>query len=162
MAIESAIASGAREIHLQCPDVEASWQSFCEQFEFVQAAGGLVTREDGKMMFIFRNGKWDLPKGKVELGESLEEGALREVEEECGISQLTLGELLITTWHTYIQKGEQMLKATAWYKMLYHGNTTPKPQLEEGITEVRWLSKEETDIVKANTYPSVLDVLAAI
>jgi hypothetical protein len=66
---------------------------------------------------------------------------------------------LETTWHTYIQKGEPMLKATAWYVMRYHGEGTPQPQLEEGITETRWIGLDQLAIVRSNTYPSVLDVV---
>lgn len=162
VAIETAIASGSREIQIACSDVEKSWQSFFDQFEFVQAAGGVVRRDDGKILFIFRNGKWDLPKGKVEEGESIDEGALREVEEECSIQQLELVAPLCTTWHTYIQKGDHMLKATAWYMMNYHGTKDPKPQVEEGITETRWLAIDQLDLVRANTYPSVIDVIDAL
>jgi 8-oxo-dGTP pyrophosphatase MutT (NUDIX family) len=161
LAIESAIANGAREIHLECPDPMASWKSFAEQFEFVQAAGGLVVNSEGEILFIFRNGKWDLPKGKVENGESLEQAAVREVEEECGIGLLQIASHLLTTWHTYIQQGEHMLKATDWYVMHHRGQESAVPQLEEGITETRWLSLQEMHIVKANTYPSVLDVVEA-
>lgn len=160
MAIEGAIAGGAREIFIQCADVEKSWKAFFDQFEFVQAAGGVVVNENGQLLFIFRNGKWDLPKGKVEKGESLDEGALREVTEECAIANLELVAPLCTTWHTYIQQGEPMLKATEWYVMKHLGNEQPKPQAEEGITETRWFFLNELEVVRSNTYPSVLDVIA--
>lgn len=161
LAIESAIANGAREIHLECPDLDASWKSFSDQFEFVQAAGGVVLNAEGCILFIFRNGKWDLPKGKVEAGESLEEGAVREVEEECGVNFLRVKSHLLTTWHTYIQQGEHMLKATDWFVMMHEGTGDPVPQIEEGITEIKWLALNELEIVKSNTYPSVLDVVEA-
>jgi ADP-ribose pyrophosphatase YjhB (NUDIX family) len=159
MAIEGAIAGGAREIFIQCADVEKSWKAFYDQFEFVQAAGGVVLNAEKQILFIFRNGKWDLPKGKVEKGESLDEGALREVTEECAIANIELVAPLCTTWHTYIQQGEPMLKATAWYIMNHLGNENPKPQAEEGITETRWFSLNNLHAVFANTYPSVVDVI---
>lgn len=159
MLIENAIARGAREVHVLCDDVEKSWQSFAEQFTFVQAAGGLVKNSKGELLFIYRLEKWDLPKGKVEKGEKLDEAAIREVEEECSITDLELQELLLTTWHTYMQAGEPMLKATAWYRMNYNGQETPKPQTIEGITETRWIDPSDLSNVMSNTYASVVDVL---
>jgi NUDIX domain len=161
MHIEAAIKSGAKEVFVQCKDIEKSWKSFADQFEFVQAAGGLVLNEQKKILFIYRLEKWDLPKGKVEDNENIADGALREVEEECSINELQLGPQLCTTWHTYMQKGEPMLKATAWYLMHYLGHKTPVPQTIEGITDTRWLGLTELQIVKKNTYPSVLDVVHA-
>lgn len=157
--IESAIARGVKMIYVVCSELEMAWKKFSDQFEFVQAAGGLVLNEENKILFIYRHEKWDLPKGKVEDQESIDSGAIREVEEECSISNLELVSQLNTTWHTYIQKGDPILKATAWYIMKYKGQGTPKPQLEEGITETRWIGVDELNIVKANTYPSVLDVV---
>jgi ADP-ribose pyrophosphatase YjhB (NUDIX family) len=157
--IESAVARGAKMIYVVCSDIEKAWKKFSDQFEFVQAAGGVVVNKEGKMLFIYRHEKWDLPKGKVEFGEEISEGALREVEEECSISDITLAKQLNTSWHTYIQKGEPMLKATAWYIMDFGGQGTPKPQAEEGITETRWIGEKELSIVRSNTYPSVLDVI---
>lgn len=159
--IESAISNGARRIVLQCADPEKSWKAFASQFEFVQAAGGFVINLKGQALFIFRLEKWDLPKGKVESGENLEEAAIREVEEECSIGNLILEGPLCTTWHTYMQKGEPMLKATAWYVMKYEGDEIPSPQIIEGITEVKWMDLQNLSKVYQNTYPSVLDVIEA-
>lgn len=157
--IESAISNGAKKIVLECKNPVESWKAFISQFEFVQAAGGFVLNNEGKALFIFRLEKWDLPKGKVEKGEDLEEAALREVEEECSIGDLTLQGSLCTTWHTYMQNGEPMLKATAWYLMRYEGFKIPSPQTIEGITDVRWLDLNDLAMVYKNTYPSVIDVI---
>lgn len=157
--IESAIARGAKCIYVVCQQLGEAWKKFTDQFEFVQAAGGLVINEENKVLFIYRHEKWDLPKGKVEENEAIDSGALREVEEECSITDLELHRQLNTTWHTYMQKGEPMLKATAWYVMKYSGKKKPKPQLEEGITETRWIGVDELSVVKSNTYPSVMDVV---
>lgn len=157
--IESAVARGAKSIYVVCSDIDKAWKKFSDQFEFVQAAGGLVLNKKNEILFIYRHEKWDLPKGKVEEDEAIDAGALREVEEECSIGQLELLHQLETTWHTYIQKGEPMLKATAWYVMRYHGEGTPQPQLEEGITQTRWIGLDQLAIVRSNTYPSVLDVV---
>ncbi len=159
MLIESAIAGGAKQISLICQSVGESWDCFTRQFEFVQAAGGLVVNNAGEILFIFRHGRWDLPKGKVEENEDLPAAAVREVEEECGISGFTLGEKLISTWHTYLQNGTPMLKGTEWYLMHFSGTQKPRPQLEEGITDTKWIGLSGLREVERNTYPSVLDVV---
>lgn len=157
--IEGEIARGAKAINVQCQDVHKSWSDFSSQFEFVQAAGGLVTNAEDKILFIYRLDKWDLPKGKMEEGESVQQAAIREVEEECSIGHLELGGELSETWHTYIQAGVPMIKSTRWFLMRYNGKEVPQPQLQEGITEVVWLHQSELDMVRRNTYPSVLDVV---
>jgi len=161
MLIESAIAAGAREITICSDDVEKAWRSFCGQFEHVAAAGGVVLNDRNELLFIFRHGKWDLPKGKIEESEDSAAGAVREVEEECAIPGPEIIAPLLTTWHTYIQNGEPMLKSTDWYLMRYDGSAVPKPQLEEGITEVRWFKQDKIGEVLSNTYPSVGDVIRA-
>jgi ADP-ribose pyrophosphatase YjhB (NUDIX family) len=161
LLIENAIAQGAKRIYITSDDLEGSWNDFRNQFSFVQAAGGLVVNADKRILFIYRMEKWDLPKGKVEDGENVAQAALREVEEECSIDELDLKEELCVTWHTYIQQGEPMLKATSWFLMKYLGTRLPSPQLFEGITETRWIGLDEIQVVKSNTYPSVLEVIAA-
>lgn len=156
---ELAISKGAKVIHIIAENPEDSWDRFRAQFEFIQAAGGLVTREDGSLLFIFRKNKWDLPKGKVEDGEDLLQGAHREVEEECSISGLEVQERMSDTWHTYVQDAVPVLKCTAWYLMRYDGHETPIPQALEGITEVRWIKPDKISMVAANTYPSVMEVV---
>ena len=161
MLIESAIDRGAKMIYMICRDVEWSWQQFTSQFLLIRAAGGVVSNEREEVLFIHRLEKWDLPKGKVEKGEELEPAAVREVEEECSIDKLTIERHLVTTFHTYTLKGEQILKSTDWYVMKHAGHDEPKPQLIEGISEAKWISPDKWDFVLANTYPSVLDVLRA-
>lgn len=161
LLIEDGLARGVHEIHIVCEDVEKSWESFRNQFAFIQAAGGIVTNSSGEILSIYRLGKWDLPKGKVEDGEEIAEAAVREVEEECSITGVQLKAPLITTWHTYLQDETPMLKATAWFAMEYLGNEIPKPQTIEGITEVRWVSPNDLDEMRGNTYGSILDVLVA-
>jgi 8-oxo-dGTP pyrophosphatase MutT (NUDIX family) len=159
MLIENALQKGASHIQVMCDDVDASWKAFQEQFTFVQAAGGLVENDKGELLFIYRLDKWDLPKGKVEVDEDLDEAALREVEEECSITNLDLKEKMLSTWHTYVQDGAPMLKETVWYKMTYHGSETPRPQTIEGITDTRWIHPNNLKMVMENTYASVMDVL---
>ena len=136
---------------------EGDWDDFCTMFLFVMAAGGLVQRGND-FLFIFRNSKWDLPKGKIELGETEMVAAIREVEEECGIKP-TLLHHLIDTFHTYFEEGKWVLKRTYWYAMEYDGTGMLAPQTEEGITEVKWIPVTEWNKVLENTFGSIQDVL---
>lgn len=137
---------------------EKEWKLFCAKHLLIEAAGGLVRNSKGETLFIFRNGKWDLPKGKIETGEDTREAAMREVEEECGIGGLKIIRPLSETYHTYELKGRQVLKRTSWFEM--HSNDQKmKPQLEEGITEVKWIPEKETSGVLSNTYPSIIEVI---
>ncbi|MDB2385004.1 NUDIX domain-containing protein [Polaribacter sp.] len=141
-------------IILLSENLEKDWGDFTRNFEIIVAGGGLVLNKSDEILFIYRNEKWDLPKGKVEENELIEAAAIREVEEECGIENLILKEKIITTYHTYFFKGLK-LKETHWYLMQsdYKGNLTP--QLEEGITDV--VFKNELEISKAltNTYKNI-------
>ncbi len=129
-------------------------------YKVIEAAGGIVKNKEGKILFIFRHGKWDLPKGKIEKGEKEKEAALREVEEECGIGDLSLHDKFTTTYHTYQLKGENCLKLSHWYKMNYNGNSLKLiPQTEEGITDARWMDKEEIKEAMKNTFSSIAEVM---
>lgn len=133
-----------------------------KNFTLINAAGGVIENENGEILMIFRNGKWDLPKGKQEEGEAIEETAVREVQEECSISTIETGELLCITHHTYNMNGEDILKDTYWYKMKTSSTESLKPQMEEGIDEVRWFKKHELDWVAEKIWPSVASVLTNI
>ena len=110
---------------------------------------------------IHRLGVWDLPKGKVDQGEAVDAGALREVREECGLKKLELVKRLCETWHTYERKGRQHLKRTDWYLM--RGTNTEEliAQGEEDISEARWMDVREVERMKADTYPSLRKVIDA-
>lgn len=125
----------------------------------IKAAGGLVSNEENKYLFIFRNGKWDLPKGKLDKGENTGVAAVREVHEECGIHIDSLGEKICNTYHVYEMNGEQILKKTTWYQMRSYKQGKLIPQLEEGITDVRWLAAGDFMMVRQNTYPLIRDLL---
>ena len=114
----------------------------------------------GKILFIYRNRRWDLPKGKAETGELIEDTALREVKEECGLENLVVLGHIIDTYHTYDMKGSRKLKKTSWYKM-YSNEKEPVPQLDEGITKIKWVKEEKLYKIYENTYPSIMDVLEA-
>ena len=141
-------------INLYTPDLERGWQEFLSTFNVVSAAGGLVLNPKNEILFIYRSYKWDLPKGRIEKGETVKETAIREVEEECGIFNLKLIKPLLTTYHVYFQNGMK-LKETFWFVMTsdYKGELTP--QLDEGITEV--VFKNEAAITKAlkNSYKNI-------
>jgi 8-oxo-dGTP pyrophosphatase MutT (NUDIX family) len=107
---------------------------------------------------IYRNGMWDLPKGKQEANEDIRNTALREVEEECGIRDLELKELICITNHTYHLNGNFILKRTYWYKMLYTKPTELIPQIEENISKATWISKCSLPIHLKDTYPSIIEV----
>ena len=135
---------------------------FFSNFKLLEASGGVVINNDGHYLFIFRLGKWDLPKGKREKGESIEENAIREVCEETGLSNLTIIRPLQPTYHTYHQKGDYILKKTNWFIMNYKGNETLKPQTEEYISDVKWLDRNEVQKAAENTYASIREVIAEV
>ncbi|WP_407430262.1 NUDIX hydrolase [Arcticibacter sp.] len=127
----------------------------------IKAAGGIVSTPDLEYLFIFRKGKWDLPKGKLDEGEKTRSAAVREVEEECGIKVERLLDKLANTWHVYEERGEIIFKKTSWYRM-----EAPKqkliPQLEEDITDARWMSKDDFGLIQMNTYPTISNILDLI
>ncbi len=137
-------------------DLEKLFEEFKKKFVQVTAAGGLVVNENQELLMIFRNGIWDLPKGKVEKNEQIETAALREVEEECGLEGVFIKDFAGLTYHLYELEGKQFFKTTHWYNM---GIVDPDkkliPQTEEGISEVVWTGKEQLGEVFKNTYPNI-------
>lgn len=142
-------------------DPRALFQKIKKSCLIIKAAGGLVNSAKSNYLFIFRNKKWDLPKGKVEKGEKMKQAALREVEEECGVKIYTNEEKLCKTYHVYTLGTKIVLKKTNWYRMTVKGEPKLIPQKEEGITKASWLNKTDLAPVVANTYPSIIDVLEA-
>ena len=136
-----------------------NWRNFSTQFKLIEAAGGLVQNQSDEWLFIHRNGMWDLPKGKLEKGEGIEECAVREVAEECGIDEPTIIQPLSPTYHTYELKGKRILKKTHWYLMKSSDSSELVPQTEEGITEVKWVSTEEAKILSEASFGSIQEVI---
>lgn len=143
-----------KEIILYSTDLENDWKFFKQNLSVISAAGGLVVNDKKDVLFIYRNNVWDFPKGWVEKGESLENAAIREVEEECGIFNLSIEKKLITTYHIYYQNG-YILKETYWYLMHSSYNALLIPQLEEGITEVSFKKEDEIEDILKNTYANI-------
>lgn len=141
-----------------CKDKNGFLKEFAQAFQRIDAAGGLVQNESGEYLFIYRKGRWDLPKGKIDEGETSQAAALREVEEECGIRDLAISKHLLNTYHVYDHDQGQVLKKTYWYKMACPSQDAV-PQEEEGISEAKWFGKADFIKIFANTYPSVRDVL---
>jgi 8-oxo-dGTP pyrophosphatase MutT (NUDIX family) len=125
----------------------------------VQSAGGIVWNQEGHLLMIYRRGKWDLPKGKVEKGESLETAALREVEEESGVGKLRLLEKFDISYHIYYEVNTWVIKETHWFEMLSSDKGLVKPQESEGITEVKWVPLSKIESKLKNTYPSISDLI---
>ena len=147
--------------YVESADVELAWQSFKQNFKVIESAGGVVMKNQ-EILFIYRNGKWDLPKGKLEKNESVPVCALREVEEECGISQLTIVKELAATYHSYLQAGENVLKITYWFLMDCTDESSLIPQTEEGIELAEWKNKKAVQLALENTYPSIKLVLGSV
>ena len=148
------------EVQLWHPDLEFLWKEFSQFFKVMQAAGGLVRHSDGRYLVIKRHGKWDLPKGKLEAGESESEGALREVEEETGVENLSLGDKIEVTYHAWPRGDQWILKHTHWYHMSTDSSKVLTPQAIEDITEAVWLPAEELEQVRQNTYGSIRGLIA--
>jgi len=140
-------------------NLERLLDEFISLFWYVEAAGGMVFNLKEERLFIFRFGKWDLPKGKIEKNESHSEAAIREVQEETGLQEVNITEELPSTFHIFDHKGKKVLKRTYWFKMIFTGNTVPKPQLEEEITEAIWIPQSNIQMVYNNTYASLRTIL---
>ena len=139
-------------------DVDEVLKTIKRIFKPIDAAGGLVKNRKNEYLLIFRNGKWDLPKGKVERNEKIEDAAVREVEEECGIKQLQIIKPLPSTFHVYTLKDKKVLKHTYWFEMLCKDDAPLKPQLEEGITDAQWMGKKDTITALNNSFASIRDM----
>ena len=145
-------------INKECKIIVDNWDAFCANHTLIEAAGGLVYNNENQVLMIFRNGFWDLPKGKLESGESIQDCALREVEEECGVSNLEILSDPKITYHTYKMNGKAMLKRTYWFNMYTNYKGVPVPQLEEGITRVKWFSEQDLMLKIENSYMSIRDL----
>jgi 8-oxo-dGTP pyrophosphatase MutT (NUDIX family) len=140
-------------ITLVTKDKKAMKNFIKSRFLIIKAAGGIVAKKD-KILMIFRLGKWDFPKGKFDKGETPAECAKREVEEETNV-RVKLGPHICNTWHTYTQNRKSILKKTYWYAMDSINDSAMKPQEDEGIEEILWLSEADSKTALINSYPSM-------
>jgi 8-oxo-dGTP pyrophosphatase MutT (NUDIX family) len=141
-------------------DYETAFTVFQKYFKIIEAAGGIVSNDKDEKLFIYRLDKWDFPKGKIEEEENVEEAALREIEEECGVNQLIIKKSLEDTFHLYKFKGDIVFKRTYWFETVSSFSGELVPQLEEDITNVEWLSDTQIEEkVLGNTYASIKTLL---
>lgn len=140
---------------LYYPDEKAILKKMKQKIAVAKAGGGLVYNDKGEVLFIFRNGKWDLPKGGTEKGESMEETAIREVEEETGVKGLKIVDKLQKTYHVFKRNGQYKLKVTTWYRMKTSYNGAMEGQQEEGIEKVAWLKPAEIKEALTNSYENI-------
>jgi 8-oxo-dGTP pyrophosphatase MutT (NUDIX family) len=147
-------------VYLRFSEAQDPLVLFKKTFKEVIAAGGLVRNKKHEVLFIYRNNKWDLPKGKVEKNEGLEEAAVREVCEETGLPDVILGPQRAITYHIFRRRGELRLKTTFWYEMRSDFKGKLEPQLDEGITEVVWLGDAEQRVALRHSYKNIVGLFS--
>ena len=152
------LSSTLEKIYIPSAEPEDCYKKICGEFREVNAAGGLVENRRGDYLLIKRDGLWDLPKGHQEAGENIKVTALREVQEETGVDDLSLGDLICVTDHCYKRNGIWHLKHTWWYRMYYLKPLDLTPQTEEDITKAAWVAKSSLPPFLKNTYPSIKEV----
>lgn len=145
---------------LRSPHPETVMEQVKSHFTEFVAAGGLITNATGEVLLMFRRGKWDMPKGKQDEGESLEACALREVQEETGLQNIRLGHLITETWHYYSLKEKRILKHSYWYRMYFTGTELTVPQIEEDIVDIQWIRPDNLAKYMQYSYQNIVDVVA--
>ena len=144
-----------KKAYLYYPDEKEILKKVKEKIPVKRAGGGLVYNNKGEVLFIFRNGKWDLPKGGCDKNEEIEDSAIREVEEETGVDQLTITKKLQKTYHVFKRNGKYRLKITHWYEMKTNFTGIPVPEESEGIEKVAWLNPEQIKEAMKNSYENI-------
>jgi 8-oxo-dGTP pyrophosphatase MutT (NUDIX family) len=145
-------------LHTDLDELLATLKSY---LTLIIAAGGLVHTKNNELLLIFRKGKWDLPKGKLDDGENLEECAVREIGEETGATKLSIESPLHVTYHTYYERWAHILKESHWFLISAHEKSILKPQLQEDISECKWVSIDDLENYMDNTHASIIDVINA-
>ena len=143
---------------VRCADPKADFKKLFKSYKKISAAGGIVERKNS-ILAIYRLGKWDLPKGKIEKEEDPQTAAYREIEEECGISGHLLRDKICETYHTYEFGGKKVLKRNYWFRFTYDGPKVLIPQTEEDISEATWMKRSRLSTFENDTYASILSVL---
>ena len=152
------------EMEVECISQHNVIEELLRKFHRIPASGGVVKNKEGELLFIKRFGRWDLPKGKIEINESPKKAAIREVEEECNLTELQILKPLPSTFHLYRspyipQENNLVLKETHWFEMLHSGHGHVSPQVEEQIEDVRWFPTSELDEVYDSTYENIKKLL---
>jgi mutator protein MutT len=137
------------------------WSDFQDCFKMLEAAGGYVLNQKQELLVFYRRDSWDMPKGKIDAGETPEQAAVREVQEETGLVNVTLGDFLVHSYHTYEHKEKQILKKTWWY-IMHTSDTQVTPQTEEDIEKIEWVEPKAWVASKPNVYQSILDVILEV
>jgi len=151
--LNSKVPISLLSLHISIDDYQGFLSYMKKKFKVVKAAGGLVKKKD-RFLMIYRMKRWDLPKGKREAGENSRKTAIREVEEECNVKAL-LGEKICTTWHTYTMNSKNMVKKTKWFTMDLVDDSRMRPEAEEDIEELRWMTEKEVYHALENSYRSI-------
>jgi 8-oxo-dGTP pyrophosphatase MutT (NUDIX family) len=141
--------------YLYHPDEKEILNKVKEKIPVKKAGGGLVYNKKGEVLFIFRNGKWDLPKGGCDKGEEIEDCSIREVEEETGVNDLKITKKLQKTYHVFKRNGVYRLKTTHWFEMTTTFEGMPVPEVNEGIEKVAWLNQEQIKEALTNSYENI-------
>ena len=157
--IDQIISKEIKNVCLYHSDVNEILKIFNRKIPIVTAGGGLVHNDKGETLFIFRNGKWDLPKGKVDKGETIEEAAIREVEEETGVKNLKIEKFLNITYHIFKRNGNYKLKETYWYQMKTKYKGELVGESEEGIEKVVWKKDEKITKALKKSYQNIKSLL---
>ncbi|MEZ4721244.1 MAG: NUDIX domain-containing protein [Flavobacteriales bacterium] len=148
-----------RDVEISVADIEFVVNGLFQDLQVITAAGGYVQNEHGQLLMIFRRGHWDLPKGKMDEGETTEQCAIREVEEECGISGLQITSEPYSTFHVYEERGEVIVKESVWYRMKCSDSKNLVPQTEEDIEQALWLDLPIKKEIRDGAYGSIREVL---
>ncbi len=145
-----------KQLYLYHAKEDKMWQLFYNLFKVIEAAGGIVQHtKTKKFLFIYRNNKWDIPKGRIEQDESVRAAAIREVEEETGVENLSITKSLPTTLHMFHRNGKYRLKKTYWYAMETDFEGALQPQEEEGIQKAEWVKKDKVSALFKNAYANI-------
>ena len=158
--ILKALKKNKKEVIILLEDIEKAKADFFKNFTCIEAAGGIVQNENKELLFIFRRGKWDLPKGKLEENETVEICAAREIEEETGVKNLILKHKIGETYHIYEENKTMILKTSHWFYFISNGQQHTTAQTEEDISEVKWVQTRNIKEPMANTYQNIKDILS--
>ena len=145
----------------QYADLEELKKAFFKKFTLILAGGGIVKNSENKILMIFRRGKWDLPKGKADKGEKIEDCAIREVEEETGLKDVQLNFPLLVTYHTYHEGTKFILKESHWFTMIVTAEQKLTPQTEEDIFDIKWIGQDELNSYLPKSFPMISDIIEA-